>query len=194
MRTETENNVSTKLTSKKAIARAIAVKVLSLRVSLLAKRAFANIPSKTTSFREYTRDKALPAVALSAKTFVSSIRKLRLSDILTFLKLLSGRIFSWIKSFKAPSAKKIFAFIGQEVVANVVAWTAALLSSQFISNYVSVKNWKNGWGFLGKKDKTMVSQETFETIDWIVGYLVGLIMLLAVNHLMNQLYKRLNEE
>jgi hypothetical protein len=189
-----KNKTNIKFTSKKAIARAIVIKLYNLKFSLLAERIFTSISTKAISFREYTKSNAVPVAAWRAKMIVAPIRKLEKKDVAIFLKAVPVRIISRIKGFKAPSAKKISGFVGQEVVANVVAWTAALVSSQLITNYFTVKNWKNGWGLLGKKDKTVVSQEAFEAIDWIVAYLIGLMMLLTVNYLMNQLYRKLKQD
>lgn len=43
------------------------------------------------------------------------------------------------------------------------------------------------WGTFAKKDKMLISQETFEILDWWAAYLIGLIMLLTVHHLINKL-------
>lgn len=175
---------------KRAIARAISIKFMSFFNRILTIDFLNNSIIWLREFKIDLGNKIQLLIPKLKKRLIS-IQQLSFDEIVVIIRQYPGLLIGRIKTIKVVSTKNFFSFLGQEVVANAVAWTAAIISSQLVSNYITVKSWKNGWGVFGKKDSTFVSKEAFEEIDWIVSYLVGLIMLLTVNYLMNQLSKRI---
>lgn len=179
--------VLVKLTSKKAIARVIAIKLFSRETFDLVQKQVLKALKKLWLFILYFQEKGLPILQQWIKRKCILLKGLKTTAILSYLKSLPFRLWAWIVNRKLPTYKQISTFIGQEVVANSVAWTAALVSSQLLSQYFTTKSWKNMWGVFAKKDKAVIAQDTFEILDWWAAYLIGLLMLLLVHHLINKL-------
>ncbi len=75
-------------------------------------------------------------------------------------------------SFPKITSKKVI----MEMIANGVAALCAFIVYKVLQNFIVVKSVKNLWGFANKKDKMMVSKETFETISGIFIFIIAIFV------------------
>ena len=82
---------------------------------------------------------------------------------------------------------KITKFISGEVLNLSVGYLAGLIASNLVSRYFVKKGLVNLWGVAAKREA--VSKDVYEWLMFISSYLLGLIVMLAVNQLMERLRK-----
>ncbi len=79
---------------------------------------------------------------------------------------------------------KITQFISGEVINLSVGYLAGLIASNLVSRYFVKKGLVNLWGLAAKREA--VSKDAYEWLMFVSSYLIGLLVLLAVNRLMQQ--------
>lgn len=77
----------------------------------------------------------------------------------------------------------------QELVSNGVAGLIALLTTLLLKQFFVVKSIKNLWGIAAKRDKYQVSQESFEWLNWVLVFLVGLVVFTIVEQVMEKYFE-----
>lgn len=82
---------------------------------------------------------------------------------------------------------KITHFIAGEVTNLAVGYLAGLTASNLVSRFFVKKGLVNLWGLAAKREA--VGKDTYEWLMFITSYLIGLIVMLAVSHLMQRLRK-----
>jgi CDP-diglyceride synthetase len=101
---------------------------------------------------------------------------------------------SFLKSLKQTPFPKISSKkVVMEMVANGVAAVCAFIVYKILQNFVVVKSVKNLWGFSNKKDKMMVSKETFETISGIFIFIIAIFVFTYVEALIENYLKERGE-
>jgi len=101
---------------------------------------------------------------------------------------------SFLKSLKKTPFPKISSKqVVMEMVANAVAALCAFIVYKVLQNFIVVKSIKNLWGLGNKKDKMMVSKETFETISSIVLFVIVMFVFTYVEDLIENYLKEREE-
>jgi len=101
---------------------------------------------------------------------------------------------SFLKSLsKTPFPKITSKKVVMEMVANVVAAICAFIVYKVLQNFIVVKSVRNLWGFANKKDKMMVSKETFETISSICIFIIAMFVFTYVESLIENYLKEREE-
>lgn len=77
----------------------------------------------------------------------------------------------------------------QELVSNGVAGLIALLTTSILKHFFVVRSVKNLWGIAAKKDKYKISAESFEWLNWILVFLVGLVVFTIVEQIMEKYFE-----
>lgn len=73
-----------------------------------------------------------------------------------------------------------------EMVANGVAGLCALLVYYVLRQFIVVKSLRNLWGLAARKDKMLVSKDTFEWISTILIFIVALYVFTYVEDLLEK--------
>ncbi|MDX1941240.1 MAG: hypothetical protein SFU99_11860 [Saprospiraceae bacterium] len=81
--------------------------------------------------------------------------------------------------------KKLSIFLGQEVLNLSVGYLAGLLASNLVSRFFVKKGLVNLWGLAAKREA--LRKDDYEWLMFISSYLIGLIVLLAVQYAMRRL-------
>ena len=101
---------------------------------------------------------------------------------------------SFLKSLqKTPFPKISSKKVVMEMVANAVAALCAFIVYKVLQNFIVVKSVKNLWGLANKKDKMMVSKETFETISGIFIFIIAMFVFTYVEGLIENYLKEREE-
>ena len=101
---------------------------------------------------------------------------------------------SFYKSLKKTPFPKISSKkVVMEMVANGVAALCAIVVYKVLQNFIVVKSIKNLWGLGNKKDKMMVSKETFETISSIFIFIIVIFVFTYVEELIENYLKEREE-
>ncbi len=82
-------------------------------------------------------------------------------------------------------AKKVTHFLAGEIINLSVAYLAGLTASNLVSRYFVKKGLVNLWGLAAKREA--VNKDTYEWMMFGASYLIGLIVMLVVNQLMQRL-------
>ena len=69
-----------------------------------------------------------------------------------------------------------------ELMSNAVAWGCALVTSQILKSYIFVPKLENGFGLFNNHQKIKVSSNTFDTLSWMIVFIVGLLVFTVVEH------------
>ena len=80
--------------------------------------------------------------------------------------------------------------VALELIANGVAGICAIIVYSILQKFFVVKSIKNLWGLAAKKNKTLVSKDTFE---WMSGILVFIIALFVFTYVESLIEKYLEE-
>lgn len=91
-----------------------------------------------------------------------------------------GRV---VRKTHVPTSGSLLAFVGDQLLVNVVAWTAAGLGVLVVQRFFEAKGLRNLWGLAVWRDRTLVSADDYHVITTVTSYSVGLLMLLLVRHL-----------
>jgi hypothetical protein len=97
---------------------------------------------------------------------------------------------SWVRvarKIHMPTRKGILGFFGNQVLINAVAWTAGVTAAGLVKNFFEVKGFRNLWGLIAPRSRTLVSADDYQMIMTLMGYSAGLIMLILVRHLILRL-------
>lgn len=81
--------------------------------------------------------------------------------------------------------KKLSIFLSQEVLNLSVGYLAGLLASNLVSRFFVKKGLVNLWGLTAKREA--LRKDDYEWLMFISSYLIGLIVLLAVQYAMRRL-------
>lgn len=76
-----------------------------------------------------------------------------------------------------------------ELLSNAIAWSVTLLVTQLLRGLLIVPKLENGFGVFNRKQKVMVSGDTFDIISWIIIFLVGLLVFTLVEQFAERLLK-----
>ena len=91
---------------------------------------------------------------------------------------------SFLKSLKKTPFPKITSKkVVMEMIANGVAAVCAFVVYKILQHFIVVKSVKNLWGLANKKDKMMVSKETFETISGVFIFIIAIFVFTYVEEL-----------
>ncbi|MEN0061460.1 MAG: hypothetical protein AAGA48_04870 [Myxococcota bacterium] len=85
-------------------------------------------------------------------------------------------------SASRPDARSVSGFVGEEVLASGTGWTAGWFSAWFVGQFFVERSWKNLWGLTATK-RTALASDDYSLLSDVVGYLVGLVVLLVVRQL-----------
>ncbi len=89
-------------------------------------------------------------------------------------------------SFPRITRKKVVL----EMIANGVAALCALLVYSFLQRFFVVKSIRNLWGLAARKDKMLVTKDTFE---WMSGVLIFVIALFVFTYVEDLIERYLQE-
>ena len=81
--------------------------------------------------------------------------------------------------------KKAAHFVVGEVTNLAVGYLAGLTASNLVSRFFVKKGLVNLWGLAAKREA--VKSDTYDWLMFIASYLIGLVVMLAVNRLMQKL-------
>lgn len=101
-------------------------------------------------------------------------------EVNSFLKAIKGT------SFPKITSKKVLL----EMIANGVAALCAFMVYSVLQRFIVVKSVRNLWGIAAKKDKMLVTKDTFE---WISGVLVFVIAIFVFTYVEELVEKYLAE-
>lgn len=87
---------------------------------------------------------------------------------------------------------KYLHFVAGEVTNLAVGYLAGLTASTLVSQFFVKKGLVNLWGLAAKREA--VSKGDYEWLMFIASYLIGLIVMVSVNYLMQQWRKKKEEE
>ncbi len=88
-------------------------------------------------------------------------------------------------SIKNTKFRKItWSQITKELIINGVSAIIAILVSSLLNRFFVVRSVKNLWGFAAKKDKMLVSKNSYEWLSYIVMFIVGLLVFSFVEQIM----------
>lgn len=82
---------------------------------------------------------------------------------------------------------KIKNFVAGEFTKLAVGYLAGLTASTLVSRYFVRKGFSNLWGLAAKRQA--VSRDVYEWLMFAASYLIGLIVMLAVDNLISRLQK-----
>ncbi len=112
------------------------------------------------------------------------------SSYLTSMNI-QHEISSFLKAFRGTSFPKISSKkVALEMLANGVAALCAILVYTILQKFIVVKSFKNLWGIAAKKDKMLMSKDSFE---WISGVLIFVIALFVFTYVEELVEKYLEE-
>lgn len=97
---------------------------------------------------------------------------------------------SWVRVARKthlPTRRGILEFFGNQVLVNAVAWTAAVTAAGLVKNFFEVRGFRNLWGLMAPRSRTLVSPDDYQVIMTLAGYSAGLIMLILVRYLVLRL-------
>ena len=72
---------------------------------------------------------------------------------------------------------------------NGVSYAIALLVSSFLHHFISVRNVRNLWGVANKDKNLMINKDTWEWLNYIIVFAVGLVVFTVVENFMEAYYK-----
>ncbi|HHO54211.1 MAG TPA: hypothetical protein ENK18_25910 [Deltaproteobacteria bacterium] len=81
-----------------------------------------------------------------------------------------------------PNRSAVGGFVGGEVLSGVAGWSAGLAGSWLVGQFFVARGIRNLWGLAARGDRTVVSPQTYEWLGTISEYVVGLVVLLLVQH------------
>lgn len=81
-----------------------------------------------------------------------------------------------------PTSRTVSGFFGEELLASAVGWTAGSFSVWLVDQWFVVKSWRNLWGLTATR-RTAVSADEYSLLGDIVGYTVGLAVLILVRQI-----------
>lgn len=100
-------------------------------------------------------------------------------------------IDSFLKAIKQTSFPKLSKTkVVMEMIANAVAGLCAIVVYSILQKFFVVKSVKNLWGLAAKKNKTLISKDTFE---WVSGILIFIIALFVFTYVESLIEKYLEE-
>jgi hypothetical protein len=88
-----------------------------------------------------------------------------------------------VRKTRLPSREGALAFIGNQLGANVVAWTAGVMSARLVETFFEQRGMRNLWGLAAWGDRTLVSADDYRVIMTLTSYTTGLVMLILMRHL-----------
>lgn len=101
-----------------------------------------------------------------------------------------------VTSIKSTKFRKItWGQISKELIINGVSALIAIFVSSLLNKFFVVKSMKNLWGFAAKKDKMLISKNSYEWLSYFVMFIVGLLVFSFVEQIMeNYMNERENEK
>lgn len=81
--------------------------------------------------------------------------------------------------------KKITTFLASEAFNLSVGYLAGLLASMMVSRFFVKKGFGNLWGLAARREA--LQKDDYEWLMFITSYVIGLVVLLAVQYLMRRL-------
>ncbi len=89
-----------------------------------------------------------------------------------------------------PSRTAVGGFVWGEILSGAAGWTAGLAGSWLVSQFFVARGIRNLWGLAARGDRTVVSHDTYAWLGTISEYVVGLIVLLVVQQLVDRALRR----
>jgi hypothetical protein len=86
---------------------------------------------------------------------------------------------------KSITMSKIAKFIAGEALNLSVGYLAGLSASMLVNKFFVKKGLVNLWGLAAKRDA--LKKDTYEWVMFIASYLIGLIVMILVNYLLQRL-------
>lgn len=83
---------------------------------------------------------------------------------------------------RAPDRVAVGGFVGGEILSGIAGWSAGLAGSWLVGQFFVARGIRNLWGLAARGDRTVVSHQTYEWLGTIAEYVVGLGILLLVQH------------
>ncbi len=77
----------------------------------------------------------------------------------------------------------------QELVSNGIAGLIALITASVLKQFFLVKSVKNLWGIAGGKSRYKVSQTSFDWMNTILVFVVGLVVFTIVEQVMEKYFE-----
>lgn len=79
--------------------------------------------------------------------------------------------------------KRILSFLLKEFFNTVLGFTVGVISSNLMLTLFEVKGYSNLWGYWSTK--TVLSEDFFNVLQWLISITVGYIIMKLVNLLIN---------
>ena len=108
--------------------------------------------------------------------YLASVEMNFQNELNGFLKALKGTSFPRITSKK----------VTLEMIANGVAALCAMLVYSVLQKFIVVKSIRNLWGIAAKKDKMLVSKDTFEWISGVMIFVIAIFVFTYVEELVEK--------
>ena len=113
-----------------------------------------------------------------------SAARLAIGQLLSDLVASGARV---LHKTRLPSPQGVLAFFGNQLVANAVAWTAGVMAAGLVETFFEARSIRNLWGLAAWGGRTLVSSDDYQMIAALTSYTAGLIMLIAMRHLVLRL-------
>lgn len=94
---------------------------------------------------------------------------------------------------RVPSREEVQGFFGNQVISATAGWTAGLLSASLVDRWFVRRGVRNLWGLAARGDRTVVSGAAYEWLATGTSFIVGLVVLIAVRHLVRGTLGELRE-
>jgi bacteriorhodopsin len=80
---------------------------------------------------------------------------------------------------------KVYNFLGQEVLNLAIGYLAGLAASNMVAKFFVKRGLVNLWGVAASRDA--LKKDTYEWVMFIASYLIGLLVMVAVQYGMRRL-------
>jgi hypothetical protein len=94
---------------------------------------------------------------------------------------------------RIPTRAEVQAFFGNQVISSTAGWAAGLASASLVDRWFVRRSARNLWGLAARGDRTVVSGDTYEWLATSTSFVVGLVVLIAVRHLVHGTLRELGE-
>src|SRR5262249_59591144 len=88
-----------------------------------------------------------------------------------------------VRKTRLPSSQGVFAFFGNQLLANAVGWTAGVTAAGLVETFFEARSMRNLWGLAAWGGRTLVSADAYRVIMTLTSYTTGLVMLILMRHL-----------
>jgi hypothetical protein len=92
-----------------------------------------------------------------------------------------------VRKTRLPSPQGVLAFLGNQLLANAVGWTAGVMAAGLVETFFEARSIRNLWGLAVWGGRTLVSPDDYRMIMTLTSHTAGLIMLILTRHLVLRL-------